>query len=259
VDRLAEVCGHDFSSIPVVNMAGRLIGMIPRNFVIVLIENHFWYNEDASQRARQEEFGVASLFKTSKLRKDTETRHLSDTVVSVELADQKRVFDRDDVIASQGQSTRARKVNDVNYGGTAIQYRSGSNSDEDRSSEGTPIGPTETEREKTLTNFTGENDYDLVPASGIPLHWSYFCGDFYSTERKVKEVAEIVAHFGHKFIDLRPFMIEYPYSVFTTEKLPKVLEMFRHLHLRALPVINPKTGMPVGVLTRQDIFAFMSV
>lgn len=34
-----------FSSIPVVNMAGRIIGMIPRNFIIVLMENHVWYDE----------------------------------------------------------------------------------------------------------------------------------------------------------------------------------------------------------------------
>jgi len=50
VDRLAEVCSRGFSSIPVVNMAGRLIGMIPRNFVIVLIENHFWYDEEAAKK-----------------------------------------------------------------------------------------------------------------------------------------------------------------------------------------------------------------
>jgi len=31
-------------------MAGRLIGMIPRNFVIVLIENHFWYDEEAAKK-----------------------------------------------------------------------------------------------------------------------------------------------------------------------------------------------------------------
>ena len=34
-----------FSSVPVVNMAGRIIGMIPTNFVIVLLENHCWYDE----------------------------------------------------------------------------------------------------------------------------------------------------------------------------------------------------------------------
>jgi len=36
----------EFSSIPVVNMAGRIIGLIPRNFVITLIENHVWYDEE---------------------------------------------------------------------------------------------------------------------------------------------------------------------------------------------------------------------
>lgn len=40
VDRLQEVCSMGFSSIPVVNMAGRIIGLIPANFVITLIEHH---------------------------------------------------------------------------------------------------------------------------------------------------------------------------------------------------------------------------
>ena len=44
VERLADVLDNDFSSIPVVNMAGRIIGMIPKNFVIVLLENHNWYD-----------------------------------------------------------------------------------------------------------------------------------------------------------------------------------------------------------------------
>ena len=46
VGRLAEVLDNEFSSIPVVNMAGRVIGMIPKNFVIVLIENHYWYDQE---------------------------------------------------------------------------------------------------------------------------------------------------------------------------------------------------------------------
>lgn len=43
VGRLADVCKKDFHSIPVVNMAGKLIGLMPKNFIIVLIENHVWY------------------------------------------------------------------------------------------------------------------------------------------------------------------------------------------------------------------------
>lgn len=43
VGRLADVCRKDFNSIPVVNMAGKLIGTIPKNFIIVLLENFNFY------------------------------------------------------------------------------------------------------------------------------------------------------------------------------------------------------------------------
>ena len=46
VERLAEVCSMGFSTIPVVNMAGRIIGLIPTNFVITLIQNHHWYDDE---------------------------------------------------------------------------------------------------------------------------------------------------------------------------------------------------------------------
>ena len=54
-------------------------------------------------------------------------------------------------------------------------------------------------------------------------------------------------------------MIEEPYVVQTTDKLPKCLDLFRHMHLRALPVVDPNSGVTVAVLTRQDIFAYMSL
>jgi len=41
---LADVCNNGFNTIPVVNMAGRIIGLIPVNFIIVLIENHVFYD-----------------------------------------------------------------------------------------------------------------------------------------------------------------------------------------------------------------------
>lgn len=63
-------------------------------------------------------------------------------------------------------------------------------------------------------------------------------------------MADIAETFPEKLIDLRPYMIEYPYVVLTTDKLPKVLEMFRHMHLRALPVNDPHSGRPVAVMTR---------
>ena len=43
VGRLADVCRNEYHTIPVVNMAGKLIGLMPKNFIITLIENHCWY------------------------------------------------------------------------------------------------------------------------------------------------------------------------------------------------------------------------
>ena len=43
VERLYEVCKNPFQTLPVVNMAGKVIGLIPKNFIIVLIEHHAWY------------------------------------------------------------------------------------------------------------------------------------------------------------------------------------------------------------------------
>lgn len=43
VQRLYEVTQKQFNSFPVVNIAGKVIGMIPKNFIIVLIEHHQWY------------------------------------------------------------------------------------------------------------------------------------------------------------------------------------------------------------------------
>lgn len=40
VQRLYEVTQKGMNSFPVVNIAGKVIGMIPKNFIIVLIEQH---------------------------------------------------------------------------------------------------------------------------------------------------------------------------------------------------------------------------
>jgi len=73
------------------------------------------------------------------------------------------------------------------------------------------------------------------------------------------EVEEIMMENLNRLVDLRPYMIEEPYIVYTTDKLHKCLELFRTMHLRALPVIEPNEGTCVFVLTRQDLFAYMSL
>ena len=62
-----------------------------------------------------------------------------------------------------------------------------------------------------------------------------------------------------KFVDFAPYMIETPFVVQSTDKLQKVVDLFRHMQLRQLPVINPVDGRLVGIITRKDLFAYMSL
>ena len=52
-------------------------------------------------------------------------------------------------------------------------------------------------------------------------------------------------------------MIVYPYTASTHDSLYRVLEYFRHMHLRHLPVLEPADNSLVGIITRKDLFAYM--
>ncbi len=54
-------------------------------------------------------------------------------------------------------------------------------------------------------------------------------------------------------------MIERPHLVSVADRFPKVLNLFRQMQLRQLLVTNDSDGKLVGVITRQDIFSFMSL
>ena len=54
-------------------------------------------------------------------------------------------------------------------------------------------------------------------------------------------------------------MIERPYCVYESDKLAKIVEVFRLMNLRHLPVINENDNTLQGIITRQDIFAYMTI
>lgn len=99
----------------------------------------------------------------------------------------------------------------------------------------------------------------MLPLTTNILAWHHFNVDMWSSQRTFDEVAEISSRFSDKLIDLRPYMVEEPYVIHITDKLPKILHMFRHFHLRALPVLDPNDGSPVAMLTRADLFAYMAL
>jgi CBS domain-containing protein len=60
-------------------------------------------------------------------------------------------------------------------------------------------------------------------------------------------------------MDLRPYMIERPYLTSASDRFPKVLNLFRQMQLRQLLVTNDGDGKLVGIITRQDLFSFMTL
>jgi CBS domain-containing protein len=91
------------------------------------------------------------------------------------------------------------------------------------------------------------------------LTWKDFNSNFHSSSRHICEIEEIAQANMDKLIDLRPYMIEKPYCVYEGDKIQKVVEIFRLMNLRHLPVVNENDNTLVGIITRQDIFAYMSL
>lgn len=54
-------------------------------------------------------------------------------------------------------------------------------------------------------------------------------------------------------------MIIEPFVCMTTDKMQKVLDIYRMNQLRQICVINPVDGSLQGVISREDLFAYMSM
>ena len=114
-------------------------------------------------------------------------------------------------------------------------------------------------RKETLKLFTGLSDMAQIPATREELPWHYFNNDFWSNDREYAEVEAICDTNQDRMVDVRPYMIETPFLAQSTDRLQKLLDVFRHMHLRMLAVTHPGTGALEGIITRQDLFAYMSL
>ena len=54
-------------------------------------------------------------------------------------------------------------------------------------------------------------------------------------------------------------MIEKPFTVTQKDNLEKVHAIFRMMQIRQLIVVNSNNGELQGIITRQDLFAYMSL
>ena len=101
----------------------------------------------------------------------------------------------------------------------------------------------------------GEQDR---PNQTIP--WTEFTEDFHMQTPDFDTIKGICEANSDKLIDLRPYSETRPYTVFQKDSLRKVVDLFRMMNLRHLPVLDERRGSAlVGIITRQDLFQFMKV
>lgn len=92
------------------------------------------------------------------------------------------------------------------------------------------------------------------------IDWTHFCMNITSDEVSAEYVLQkIIPEYGDEWVDLRPYMIENPIKISVDTKLQDALELFYLLHLRHLIVTDPHNGKIAGIVTRQDLYAYMDV
>lgn len=90
------------------------------------------------------------------------------------------------------------------------------------------------------------------------LHWNKFCRDFWSNDMEVTDEHKSICKYNlNAMIDLRPYLIENPMMVMTTDYLSKCVDYMRKFHMRHIPVLHPSNGKLQGIITRQDLFKWL--
>ena len=100
------------------------------------------------------------------------------------------------------------------------------------------------------------NGFPRTPEDQL-VHWSEFTHHVESKEADATDVlANVIDDCFEEWLDLRPYMIEFPEQVTIHEQFHRVLERFRTNHCRHMMVVDPSNGALRGVITRKDLFAY---
>lgn len=191
---------------PVINDLNKVVGMVNKNFLIILIENNVFYNVKAEA-------------------------------------------------GSINNRKSARPGEKLNYGNHDLSDEELENSKNDSRMRTSLIK----DRSNSAAAFSVAFGTVANPISDNLLHWSKFCTDINSTNRAYEEVQEMVEESINQRIDVRPYMVHHPHVAFTHDSFAKILDIFRLMHLRHLPVISGADGELRGMITRQDLFKYMAL
>ena len=182
VERLNELLFSNFSSVPVVNMQGGVIGLVPKHFIIALIENHNWYEYSKTARG----YKIQDEFKSSVNRRST--------ILFEELKPKPKddggyepVVVKDDPydIEQESSNPSSAKSPSSSQRSDGLKVRGNSrinpSNDLDESNRSEPSSPLAKENmTATLSKYTGEGDLSALPLTKRILPWNKFNVDFWS-------------------------------------------------------------------------------
>ena len=116
----------------------------------------------------------------------------------------------------------------------------------------------ESRKEFENTQLDGKH-WDLTPKDKI-LNWKYFCRDIESKDLQFdEELEQVLLNHMDEEIDFRPYMVDNPFKVSTTDYLTKIVDIFRKMSMRHLIVVDQNTGQLAGIITRKNIFKWMEL
>jgi CBS-domain-containing membrane protein len=105
--------------------------------------------------------------------------------------------------------------------------------------------------------YDADHGFPETPDDMI-VDWRLFNKNLESSEPDISKAIEVIKNNPEQKIDLRPYMIEYPMTVRRYESLINVVEKFRQHNLRTLPVVSYVDQSLIGIITRKDLFAYMT-
>ena len=105
--------------------------------------------------------------------------------------------------------------------------------------------------------YDADHGFTETPDDMI-VDWRLFNKNLESSEPDITLAIEVIKENPEEKIDLRPYMIEYPMTVRRYESLINVVEKFRQHNLRTLPVVSYVDQSLIGIITRKDLFAYMT-
>lgn len=118
-------------------------------------------------------------------------------------------------------------------------------------------GVDQTEYRKYFSEYFDIIQYPPTPDEMV-LHWSKFTRDFLGKDMPVTDEHKQICDYNQTaLIDMRPYIIENPKVVRTTDDIQKCVDYMGRFHMRHIPVLHPATGKLRGIITRQDLFNWL--